>query len=914
MAIECVHIYPYSADQTFSEGLDLPLRDYSKSQLAITNIEGVAPVSANVNITQYAARDGGIFNSSKIAERHITITMKLFSSPSMDAVRQKVFSAAPIGQAITLIFDWSDGVSKAIDGYVEDTPADYFGDQEGIQIAVACPDPNFRVVQRQETPIEEKPVYKTVINYKQCAYPEKRMIVDEGSDLWYLWQQPVKDETERYTIDTMFFITNRTKIRQKYLFAVAFLDGWKELIVNFYSSKFGFIRKSVNEYVGGLTEAVWEEGKYFIESDEGYEEVETELHFNYLTQAYSALTAAATWEPNKYYEKSDAPETGKWMSVTWPAQYDDEEDPEAFPYKVTYGFLIDNKVSGEIVNSIVNVFDAEASYFTPAAKAFSVLSKSGTNLPSATTFVENQFYRLGRVYNKIGDLNGWCKVQAPYDLQDPTHDGEYAYWDENIYFLEDYPDVYKNEGHFIDTPVYGFYYTVKTYIVYNTPYRANTYYYMNTQTGVEVLLTGGSAPSDWASSVPSNKYYSKTQTFYEMKNFVDSTKLYGRYIYDIMLDYMTYKYVPITEPIAYESGKYYSYVGMATSQLRGLYDFTEIPIYQVVEGEVPSDWGTSGSYFERVRMIASEVENERGGSLYFNDRVYRNIRNRNVTEYIPLQTAPADWTTNYNHYFTVDTDYTWIIAYFTPDEYPDYTKIYNLLTSDPGDMDTNYANYYICTKNYDMLLEKNGTQNAKVIPPDSDNILTSVLSLVKTNDEETNFLLGDVNGNIETYVYKKSTDQYYAGGYYVYDSLTQSYVKLTSNVMPEDFYSAPYKYFKKEVVKCDFIPAMTIIFYNPVTNRLEYDVDQYSMFINDFKSWVDHAMSPVISYQSSSTGNRKIIRKDNFISYTVSGVRTLNGTPILDLDDNFILIKTKASDGTLVYDQNKVVGIAASIS
>ena len=914
MSIECVHIYPYSADQTFTEGLDLPLRDYSKSQLAITNIEGVAPVSANVNITQYASRDGGIFNSSRVAERHITITMKLFSTPSMDAVRQKVFNAAPIGQPITLIFDWSDGVSKAIDGYVEDTPTDYFGDQEGIQIMVACPDPNFRVVERQEIPIEDNPVYKTIVNYKQCKYPEKTIIVDEGTNLWYVYAPVVRDETEKHEINSMFYIANKTSIRQKYLFAVAFLDEWKELFINFYSSKFRFIEKTVNEYTEGLTEAEWEEGKYFIESEDGYEEIETELHFKYLTEVFSALTAPTVWEPDTYYKKSDAPITGKWLSVTWEANYTDEEDPEAFPYKVTYGFLTDSKLSGEIVNSIVNVFDSEASYFTSAAKAFSILSKSGTNLSSLPPFVPNTFYRTGKIYSKINDLNGWYKVQAPYSLENPTNDGEYSYWDEEIYFYEEYPDLYVSSGMFIDTPIYGFYSIDKEYIIYNTVYKVNTFYYIDPATGNEILLTSNSAPSDWQSSVQDKKYYSKTQTFFEMKNFVDSSKINGRYVYDIMLDYMTFKYSPINDEIAYESGKYYTYVGLATSQLKGLYDFAEIPIYKKVEGEVPSDWGTPGKYFERIRMTSSEVENERGGRLYLNDRVYRNIKNRDVIEYIPLQTMPDDWTTNYRDYFTVEDDYTWIIAYFTPDEYPNYDKIYELLESDPGDMTTDYSKYYILSRDYSMLLEKVGTQNAKILPPENDDIFTSIISLMKKSDNETNFCLGDIDGNTEKFVYKDSTDQYYAGGYYYYDSVIQKYVMLSSNTMPVDFYSAPYKYFKKEVSKCDFIPSMTIIFYNPVTNRLEYDVDQYSMFINDFKSWADHAMSPVISYRESPTGNRKNIRKDNFITYFASGDMIVNGTPVLDVGNNYILIETFDSNGTPVYDQNKIVGIASVIS
>lgn len=905
MAIECVHIYSYSANQTFTDGLDLPLRDYSKSQLAITNIEGVAPVSANVNITQYAARDGGVFNSSRRAERHITITMKLFSDPSMDAVRQKVYNTAPVGQPITLVFDWTDGVSKAIDGYVEDTPADYFGDQEGIQISVVCPDPDFRVVKKQEDE------YKTVVNYKQFNYPNKTTIVDSGEDLSIEWVDPCKDETELYTIDSMFNIKNNTNQRQKYLFAIAFLSGWKELFINFYSSKFQFLRKSVNEYISGLIEAVWEEGKYYIVSDSGYKEVETELEFNYLTQSFNVLTAVAQWEANKYYAKTDAPETGKWISVTWNAQYADEEDPDAFPYRVTYGFLTDYKNGGEIVNSIVATFDAYATQFTPAAKAFSILSKSGTNLAELVPFVANEFYRKGRTYSRIGTYNGWSLVQAPYSLEDPTHDGEYSYVDDIIYFYEDYPDLYKTDGYFGDVPLYGFYRTVNQYVVMGTVYRANSYYYIDSTTGNEVLLVSNTAPSDWTSAV--KKYYYKTDVFYEMSNYEDSTKLYGRYIYDLMLDNLTYKYVPITEQFAYESGKYYSYVGIADVQLKGLYGFTQIPIYKKVEGEAPSDWGTSGVYFERVRMTDSELTDLPGKRLYFNDHVYSSIKNRAVIEYIPLQEEPDDWSTNYSNYYTVSSDYSNIIAYFTPDEYPNYSKMFELTTEEPADFEENYSNYYICTKDYSSLLEKTDSYEANVIPSSSDN-LNAIVSLMKKEDGSTNFLLGDVNGNIERYVYKKSSDLYYAGGYYIFDPDTQGYVVLSSNTMPEDFYTAPYKYYKKEVTKCDYIPAMTIIFYNPSTKRLEYDMNQYDLFINDFESWADHAMSPVISFKTSETGNRKNIRKDNFITYFVSGETFITGNIELDPGNNYILSETFYSNSQLSYDHARVIGIASEIA
>lgn len=882
MAIECVHVYHYSADQTFTNGLDLPLRDYSESQLAITNIEGVAPVSATVNITQYAARDGGIFNSSRRSERHITITMKLFSSPSMDAVRQKVYNAAPVGQPITLVFDWSDGVSKAIDGYVEDTPADYFGDQEGIQISVVCPDPDFRVVKKHEDE------YKTIVDYKQFNYPNKTSIVDEGDDITIEWLNPCKDETEKFTIDSMFNIKNNTSQKQKYLFAIAFLSGWKELFVNFYSSKFGFLRKSVNEYIDGLVEATFEEGKYFIENDDGYKEVTTELEFNYLTQSFNALTAAREWEANKYYERSDAPDPGIWMPVTWNAKYTDEEDPTAFPYRVIYGFLTDYLNGGEITNSIVAIFDDEASYFTSAAKAFSILSKSGTNLTELVPFQPDTYYKLNREYSKFGDYNGWTLVKD----------------DDPVYFYEENYDAYLHKGILDGMPLYGFSRVEKVYAISGEIYTKNKYYYMNGD--VETLLTGNSAPSDWPGTA---KYYSKVERFYQMTNYTDVSRLGGRYIYDVMLDYMTYKYEPINEPISYESGVYYAWVGHATTQLKGLYGFTSIEVYRKVEGSTPSDWGEPGKYFTRTRKAASEREE----ILYLNDHVYLSIKNRGISEYEILTEEPSDWSTNYSDYFTLEDDFSNIIAYFKPDEYPNYEKQYEILTDEPSDWSEGFANYFERIDDYSMLLEKTGSEMANVIPPSNGEDIKAIISLMKNEDGTTNYLLGDINGNVESFIYKDVNDTYFAGGFYTYDQATQGYVLLTSSTAPPDFYTEPYKYFKKEVVKCDYIPKMVIIFWNPATNQLEYDIDHYSMFINDFKTWADYVSSPITHYYPSDTGNRKNVRKDNFITYYVAGQNILTGVPDLDIGNNYILSETFYSNGTPSYDHSKVIGIMSQI-
>lgn len=131
-----------------TDALCMPLRDWSESQIAISSIEGLAPVSATINITQYASADGGIFNSSRREQRNIVITGKLGDNPSMDAVREKVYDMVPVGDHVIVLLHFTDGTTKKINGYVESVESDYFGDLEGIQISIICPNPDFTIVDK----------------------------------------------------------------------------------------------------------------------------------------------------------------------------------------------------------------------------------------------------------------------------------------------------------------------------------------------------------------------------------------------------------------------------------------------------------------------------------------------------------------------------------------------------------------------------------------------------------------------------------------------------------------------------------------------------------------------------------------------------------------------------------------------
>lgn len=861
MAVEHLYIFPTwgagndLANHKYITGLDLPLRNYEKSQLAITNIEGLAPVPSDVNITQYAAKDGGVFNSSRKPERHIVITMKLFNYPSMDSVREKIYKYCPGGQPIGLVFEFSDGYAKAINGYVEDTPADYFGEQEGIQISVACPDPELRpvTIHRPIDPHDPStPRFSFVFKKGEIRLPSQTTILEPDADFNIDFypkenEKVIMDPIKMSSTNGLISIDNEMKEDKKILYAVLCANREYGLKVNFYSEK-PTIEEEVNQYIDATENDVYEENLYYhlqnddktgLDRTKGYKPIESELEFDYRTTSFNKLTQQKTFAPDKFYERSDSPEPGIWIPVTWQAEYSDEQDPTMYDYPVKYGFLNNNLVNNKIVNSICSQFDLEASYFSSAERMFFDLSKSGTPLPSARTFEHNTYYKLARTYELINGFGGWTPVLD----EDP------------IYFFEDIEAYSYADGRFeIYLPLYGFYNIAIEYAVIGTTYVSGKFYYIN-ENGEEILVTGGQ-PSDWASSMVNKKYYEKVPTFYNLLNYPgvnansDSVMIGGRSRYDVILDYLTYKYDQIVEQMAYEPNVYYEFIGYAETELEGMYGLSIIPIYQLLTGDMPEDWGSSDKYFTRTKMTVLE----RPYPLYYNDHAYSTILNRAVFRYELLDDAPDDWDTGYSNYYTLETDYSNIIAYFTPDEYPNYSKLYSLLTEEPSDWSSDFSKYYEITKPMFAIYKKTEAELADVIVDDPSNIQATIDLKVNT------FVLGDENGLSKSFEFRRESDVYSPNTYYTYNSETEMYELVTSTTIPEDWSTNPYRYYIKRNRNSFDINDLTIIFWNPVSWQLEYDIDQTEMFLNDFDSWSKNAMAAVYGSEVASTGNKVYYR------------------------------------------------------
>lgn len=168
------------------DSITLDLRNPEKSlipegyEFLISNIEGLNPPDASVNISNMATGDGGFFNSSRLNTRNIILTIIPFDEPPVDwerengewkwvrkasarkypdiqSARRAIYKYFPVKKPVTLLFetDSKDAAGRYVNahttGYVESDSASIFGtNMASAQISIICPDPYFHSVVSDE--------------------------------------------------------------------------------------------------------------------------------------------------------------------------------------------------------------------------------------------------------------------------------------------------------------------------------------------------------------------------------------------------------------------------------------------------------------------------------------------------------------------------------------------------------------------------------------------------------------------------------------------------------------------------------------------------------------------------------------------------------------------------------------------
>lgn len=113
-----------------------------KSGFIVTNISGLGPGSANINMTEVATNDGALYNSARASYRNITMNLRFFGNDTIEDIRQLSYKYFPLKKKITLLFE-TDNRSLEIDGYVESNEPVIFSKEESTDISILCPYPFF---------------------------------------------------------------------------------------------------------------------------------------------------------------------------------------------------------------------------------------------------------------------------------------------------------------------------------------------------------------------------------------------------------------------------------------------------------------------------------------------------------------------------------------------------------------------------------------------------------------------------------------------------------------------------------------------------------------------------------------------------------------------------------------------------
>lgn len=175
------------------ESLEINLDDVeAASGLFITNIEGLGPVKANINMTDLATRDGARFNSARAEKRNIVINLR-YIGPNAEEARLTTYKYFPLKQQVTFYVE-TENRKAEIEGYIESNTPVIFSESSGSQISILCEDAFFKdagdygtqeipfsnIVAEFEFPFEEVAEETPGIEFSSVEIKSERLITYNG--------------------------------------------------------------------------------------------------------------------------------------------------------------------------------------------------------------------------------------------------------------------------------------------------------------------------------------------------------------------------------------------------------------------------------------------------------------------------------------------------------------------------------------------------------------------------------------------------------------------------------------------------------------------------------------------------------------------------------------------------------------
>ena len=125
------------------DSIKLELTRPEDSGFIVMSVSGLGPGKANINTTDVATNDGSFYNSARVQNRNIVISLRYLWSNTIEDARQRAYKYFPLKTKVTLLIE-TDNRMAEIEGYVESNEPEIFSKEEGSDISIICPNPFFR--------------------------------------------------------------------------------------------------------------------------------------------------------------------------------------------------------------------------------------------------------------------------------------------------------------------------------------------------------------------------------------------------------------------------------------------------------------------------------------------------------------------------------------------------------------------------------------------------------------------------------------------------------------------------------------------------------------------------------------------------------------------------------------------------
>ena len=118
----------------------------------VKSITGLTPPPTTINTTVSGIHDGSYYNSSRMQQRNIVITLGLRGD--VEKNRQHLYLIFPLKKECTVYYQ-NQNRNLKINGFIETLEADIFVQQEDVQISIICPNPYFEGISTIDSDIRK---------------------------------------------------------------------------------------------------------------------------------------------------------------------------------------------------------------------------------------------------------------------------------------------------------------------------------------------------------------------------------------------------------------------------------------------------------------------------------------------------------------------------------------------------------------------------------------------------------------------------------------------------------------------------------------------------------------------------------------------------------------------------------------